>query len=114
MTYAQLLENHVTCSLQRSAAATSNKRTCTIEIPEYFTQRDSTFIEHLFQQICQEIPFNNYILLDFHNTRSIDNYGASTLAKLFQSAYNFSVGLGFINLSTDIDLDMSLTGLDPV
>lgn len=113
MSYAQLLEKHVTSSLQLSAAASSNKRTCTIEIPEYFTQQDAPFIEQLFQRVCSEILFNNFILLDFRNTRSLDSYGAKVLAKLFQSAYSFRVGLGFINLRSNIELNSSLTGLDP-
>lgn len=113
MSYAQLLEKHVTHSLQLSAASPSNKRTCTINIPEYFTQQEASGIEQLFQRICSEILMNNYILLDFRNTRSLDGYGAKVLAKLFQSAYSFRVGLGFINLSSDMELNLSLTGLDP-
>ena len=114
MSYATLLKEHVSTSLKTSSVAHQSYQPYILLMPEYVTQNQQQYIEKLFQVICQAITSNKYIILDFKNTRLIDSYGANVLAELFQTAYNFTVGFGYIHFSTQLECCHSITGYSPL
>ncbi|KAI9134916.1 hypothetical protein [Acaryochloris sp. CCMEE 5410] len=113
MSYATLLKEHVSASLKTSSITHKSYQTCILVMPKYVTQSNQEYTEKLFQTICEAITSNKYIVLDFQNTRLIDSYGAKVIAELFQTAYNFTVGLGYIHLSTQLECCHSITGYSP-
>lgn len=114
MSYATLLKEHVSTSIKTSSVARQSYQPYILVMPEYVTQSQQQYMENLFQVICEAITSNKYIVLDFKNTRLIDSYGAQVLAELFQTAYNFTVGLGYIHLSTQLECRHSMTGYSPL
>lgn len=114
MSYATLLKEHVSTSIKTSCIAHQGCQPYVIEMPEYLTQGQQQYTEKFFQFICESITFNKYIVLDFQNTRLIDSYGSKVLSELFQTAHNFTVGLGYINISTQLQSSDSLTGYSPL
>lgn len=113
MSYATLLKEHVSTAVKTSSIARQSYQPYIFAMPNYVTQNQQKSTENFFQIICEAITSNQYIILDFKNTRVIDYYGAKVLAELFQTAYNFNVGLGYIHLSDQIECRYSITGYSP-
>lgn len=114
MAYSMLLDEHKHHFLKRRFSVDSDFPTCTLKMPTYFTQCQSSDLDQIYKHICVAITSQGYVVLDFGDTLAIDGKGRRMLKTLFQAAYNFSVGLGFINLSPQMQLGGSLTGLDPI
>ena len=110
MSYTLLLEDHVATSLKTSCAACQSYQPYVLEMPEYLTQSEAKYTEKIFRTICEAITRSKYIVLDLKNTRSIDRHGLQILSELFLTAYNFNVGLSFVNIPTCLQNQGSLTG----
>lgn len=114
MTETVLFDEHIHPSHQPCLWVDCDSPAYTLKMPTNLTQDQEGVLEQIFQHICESITFQQYVVLDFSHTQAVDRDGHQMLKTLFQAAYTFSVGLGFINLPLQMELGGSLTGLDPL
>jgi anti-anti-sigma factor len=85
-----------------------------IELPVKFTLVEAIAFKQKFEQLCQTEPPIERIILDFDQTRFMDSSGIGALATSLKTAKSEKIDLVFWSFSPEVQLVLSLTGLDKV
>lgn len=89
-------------------------RTHLIELPGNFTQVEAIAFKDEFENLCQRPTSIQKIILDFGQTQFIDSSGIGALVNCLKTAKRDGIELIFWSFSPQVQLVLSLTGLDRI
>jgi anti-anti-sigma factor len=93
---------------------TTLNRACLIRLTPVFTVTEAVAFKEVFQQLCQVHRSPARIVLDFSQTCFIDSSGVGALVSCRKIALTQGIDLVFWSLCAQVELVLSLTGLDQV
>lgn len=85
-----------------------------IKMPFRFTVLEADSFQQQFQKICQNSSAYKKIVLDFSQTTFMDSNGLIALCRMVHQARSSRVNLGFSSFSAQVQMILSLAGLDEV
>jgi anti-anti-sigma factor len=83
-------------------------------MPLRFTILEADCFQQQFHKICQTSSASKKIVLDFSQTTFMDSSGLIALCKIVREARNSRVNLVFSSFSPQVQMVLSLAGLDEV
>jgi anti-anti-sigma factor len=101
-------------SIDVNFPVTTLNQVCLVQLPKLLTVAEAVAFKQRFQQICQVDPIPSRIVLDFGRTSFIDSSGIGALVSCLKTARSQGIALALWSLSPQIEMVLSLTGLDQV
>ena len=83
-----------------------------IQMPSHFTVREASNFQQQFQEICSTSWGLNKVICDFSQTNFMDSSGLVGLCQIVKLAQQESIELAFASFSPQIQIILSLTGLE--
>lgn len=93
---------------------TTLNQACLIRLTPVFTVTEAVAFKEIFQQLCQVHRAPARVVLDFSQTCFIDSSGVGALVSCRKIALAQGIDLVFWSLCAQVELVLSLTGLDQV